>query len=294
MVVISTERINCYGSRIITAGIDIEQYKRNPVLLYMHHRSSDTMPIGRMDDVHIDGDRLVGTPVFDMDDPRAAAIAQKWESGFLRMVSPGLEIIETSDAPEMLMPGQRYPTITRSKLIEVSIVDIGANDDALRLSRDCHLINDVELTPLINLNNNPKKTENMKEILLELGLPESATADEARAAIVNLKRDAENSRLATIDNVVDRAIAENRIASDNRQKFIDLGREIGIENLAKTLNLLNPMKQVAQRPSDIIDQKSAKTELRWADLTPEMAERLKQENYDEYQRLYLEEFGIRF
>ena len=294
MVVISTERINCYGSRIITAGIDIEQYKRNPVLLYMHHRSSDTMPIGRMDDVHIDGDRLVGTPVFDMDDPRAAAIAEKWEHGFLRMVSPGLEIIETSDAPEMLMPGQRYPTITRSKLIEVSIVDIGANDDALRLSRDCHLINDVELTPLINLNNNPKKTENMKEILLELGLPESATADEARAAIVNLKREAEESRNATIDSEVDRAIAENRITADTREKFVDLGREIGVERLKETLSLLKPAQVAGTRPSDIIGRENETKQLKWADLTPEIAERLKRENYDEYQRLYIEEFGIRF
>ena len=134
----------------------------------------------------------------------------------------------------------------------------------------------------------------MKEILLELGLPESATADEARAAIVNLKCEAEQSRNATIDSEVDRAIAENRITADTREKFVDLGREIGVERLKETLSLLKPAQVAGTRPSDIIGQENENKQLKWADLTPEIAERLKRENYDEYQRLYIEEFGIRF
>ena len=32
---ISNDSLNSYGTRVLTAGMDVEQYMRNPVLLYM-------------------------------------------------------------------------------------------------------------------------------------------------------------------------------------------------------------------------------------------------------------------
>ena len=60
-------------------------------------------------------------------------IESKWDSGFLRMASAALEPIETSADEALVLPGQTRETVTRSKLIEVSIVDIGGNDEALQL-----------------------------------------------------------------------------------------------------------------------------------------------------------------
>ena len=50
------------------------------------------------------------------------------------MVSMGADILELSEAPEHIAPGQTRPTVSKSKLREVSVVDIGSNDDALRLT----------------------------------------------------------------------------------------------------------------------------------------------------------------
>ena len=135
--VISTSALNSYGSRVLTDGIDTSQYEKNPVLLWMHQRgwSGDrTMPIGRMENLRRDGDKLIGTPVFDDGDDFARHVREKWENGFLKMVSAGVEILATSDEAEDLLPGQKRPTVTKSKLVEVSIVDIGANDEALQLA----------------------------------------------------------------------------------------------------------------------------------------------------------------
>ena len=132
--VISTSSLNSYGTRVLTSGIDIEHYKRNPVLLYMHRRGGiEDAPIGKIENIRIEGDKLVWELVFDEKDEVGRKIAQKWQDGFLRMVSAGLTIIELSDDPKYLLPGQRRMTITKSKLDEVSVVDIGANDDALAL-----------------------------------------------------------------------------------------------------------------------------------------------------------------
>lgn len=37
---ISNNSLNSYGSRVLTEGMDVQQYCRNPVLLYMHERGN--------------------------------------------------------------------------------------------------------------------------------------------------------------------------------------------------------------------------------------------------------------
>ena len=53
---ISNSSLNCYGTRVLTSGVDLEQYKRNPVLLYMHKRG---LVIGLVKNVCVDGDDIV-------------------------------------------------------------------------------------------------------------------------------------------------------------------------------------------------------------------------------------------
>ena len=190
--VITSNGLNCYGGRVLTEGGILDQYKRNPVLLYMHKRGYDgkTMPIGRIEDIRIEGDKLIGTPVFDEKDEFAKQVGQKWEDGFLRMFSAGIEILETSSAPELLVPGQTRPTVTKWKLEEVSIVDIGGNDEALRLTyqgkvlnlcsvKDSDVLpllksNETEGIPEVSINNQFNKNSMNKEFLQLLGLPETA------------------------------------------------------------------------------------------------------------------------
>lgn len=132
--IISTERINSYGSRVLTAGIDLTQYEKNPIVLFMHRRGrKEDMPIGIMTNLRVENGILYGTPKFDDDTEDERNISKKWDRGTLRMLSAGLDIIEWSEDPKLLVAGQTRPTITKSKLIEVSVVDIGANDDALQV-----------------------------------------------------------------------------------------------------------------------------------------------------------------
>lgn len=37
---ITNDSLNSYGTRVLTAGMNVEQYQRNPVLLYMHERGN--------------------------------------------------------------------------------------------------------------------------------------------------------------------------------------------------------------------------------------------------------------
>lgn len=320
-VIISTSGLNCYGGRVLTSGIDLTQFQKNPLLLWMHRRSfdRDAMPIGRIDNLRTDGDRLIGTPVFDQNDEFAKKIESKWENGFLRMASAGIEIIETSDAPEHLLQGQTRRTITRCRLEEVSIVDIGGNDEALQLyDRSGKVLKlaageDNDALPLLapekkddpsgtapdgkDNNQTNKSTQSMdKEILQLLGLSETATEQEAVGALRLLKEKAdkvETLQLASITAVVDGAIAEKRITADKKEHFVNIGKAAGIDSLRTTLSLMQPVR----KPTEVIRQTDAprddepKTYAKLSDVPADQLEKLREERPQDYERLYKAEYG---
>ena len=315
--IISTERVNSYGSRVITAGIDYSQYEKNPVLLYMHRRGRrEDMPIGIMTNIREENGILYGTPKFDDDTEDERNISKKWDRGTLRMLSAGLDVLEWSEEPEMLMAGQTRPTVTKSKLIEVSVVDIGSNDDALQvgLYHDGKLLTlaageesdhlpllsrpgteGVEATPATTPedeqtpNNN---SNNMEKILLKLGLAPGATEDEAVAAIGRLQEEKDTMRLARITDSVETAIKERRITADKKEKYLNLGKQIGLDGLNALFADMTP----AQKPLDLVKPagggNGGAVNLTWATATAEQLADLRDNNREEYVRLYKEHYGF--
>ena len=153
---ITNDSLNSYGTRVLTSGMNVDQYERNPVLLYQHNRGQ---VIGYVKDLKVENNEVTGELMFDCASELSQRCKKQFEFGSLRMVSVGIDILETSEAKEHLIQGQTRPTITKSKLFEVSLVDIGANDDAIVLQKDGERItlgkNETSsFLPLINSNNN--------------------------------------------------------------------------------------------------------------------------------------------
>lgn len=310
---ITNSSVNSYGTRVLTNGLDISQYERNPVLLYMHERGT---VIGYMKDLRLEGDELTGEPVFDEASELSQRCKKQWDFGSLRMVSIGIDIIETSESPEHILQGQSRPTITKSKLDEVSVVDIGANDDAIVLKKDGRrLINENinEVLHLMKPNNNQQKSKEMKlnEIALLLGLPE--TADETKvkeaissmmelrsaleastkevetlsAQIATLKEEKEAMELAGITGAVDKAIAERRIEASKKEQFVELGKKVGVEELENVFAAMT----VKEKASAVLRGGRAVTEgnSEWKTLRDVPADKiaeLRANDREEYARLY--------
>lgn len=167
--------MNYYGYRILTDGIDTEQYMRNPIVLFMHKRN-DFAPrgnevIGRTINLKKENGQLIAEVEFDEADEFAKQIAGKVERGFIRMASLGADILETSMEPSVLLPNQTLETVTKCKMTELSIVDIGGNDEALKLSKDGKPIQ------LRKIEQNKNTMSELKTIALALGM--SADTGEA-------------------------------------------------------------------------------------------------------------------
>ena len=303
---ISNERLNSYGTRVLTSGINVEQYNRNPVLLYMHQRGQ---VIGYVKDLKVEGDEITGELMFDEATELSRRCKKQWEFGSLKMVSAGIDILELSEDPKLLVAGQTSPTISKSKLFEVSLVDIGANDDAIVLQKDGKRIElgkdgSVEL-PLLQSNNNNQKNNQMdqEKLALQLGLPKDAdeaaiTAKLAKlqadgAEAENLRQERDTLRAARIETLVNAAIAEKKIGEDKKQQFLELGKKIGADELKQTFDAMSPQVKL----SNIVNGGGASAGghaeyKKLSDVPSDELSKMREQNPVQYKKLYKAEYGI--
>lgn len=301
---ITNDSLNSYGTRVLTAGMNVEQYQRNPVLLYMHERGN---VIGYVKDLKVEDGEVTGELMFDEASELSVRCKKQYEFGSLKMVSAGLDILETSEYPGLLVQGQTRPTVTKSKLFEVSLVDVGSNDDAIVLQKDGKKITlgkDSECPlPLLNNNNQKQKQMEQKMVAMQLGLPATATEAEINAKLDELKTAKEENEqlqqknaaltLASITATVEKAVGEKRITPDKKDEFINLGKEVGQEKLESILSAISPQMKLS---SVIGHQGGAATEpttyKKLSDVPSGQLIMLRKEQPDEYKRLYKEEYGM--
>ncbi|MDA3866178.1 MAG: HK97 family phage prohead protease [Salinivirgaceae bacterium] len=222
--ILNDERVlNSYGFPVLTSGIILKQYKRNPLVLWMHKRpdrwegnnkDTERFPIGLGYDVRKDPDNpalMLVDVEFDQNDEFAKKIEEKVESKHIRMCSAGLEPITFSEDPKYLLPGQTRRSLIKSALVEVSIVPFGANPNSVKLygsdmeGVELSADNVDSVIPLLSENNtdtkpNLKDMSDKKENLLimlgaGLGMDENTSESDMLRHVINLN--AENTTLKT-------------------------------------------------------------------------------------------------
>lgn len=253
--IVNTENVNSYGYRILTEGIDTAQYERNPVVLFMHDRG-DYKPSG--DEVigkarlAIENNILLAYITFDSENEFASKIEKKVAGGFINMCSMWADPIETTLDPKLALPGQQYETVTKCKLIEISIVDIGGNDDALRLSggKSKHKLQ------LLNQN----KMSELKVIALALGKDANSTESTILSAVNEIKLSLETEKGKTEEwknkyiqlqkkeatALVDKAVKLGLFPEDLKDGQISLF-EIDFDNQHQKLSKLIESKEADQQ-----------------------------------------------
>ena len=311
---ISDESLNCYGTWIKTDGVELVQYQKNPVLLWMHWRG---VIIGYIKDIKVENGEITGEPFFDEVREESKLAKQQWEKGSLRMGSPNMEVIEVSDDPALLKPGQRRPTITKCKLVEYSMVDIGGNDNNIRLTyanKELKLAEgeDCPVLPLLKQNNvkpnNPKKmNQELQAIALMLGLSAEATLtdvqkqvsillehknanEKLRNELKSLEGQLESIQLSGINNMVDEAIKAGKFTADKKTHFVELGKKVGSESLKLVLDSMNG----SMKPSMLLGKQAGaapKEYKSWGEVPEAELKLMREENKELYRKLYKAEFG---
>jgi len=324
---ISDESVNCYGSRIITSGIDLSLYGKNPVLLYMHDRSRGV--VGKVENLKVENGELTGELEFDEASPLSVQLKKQYDFGSMRMVSASFKVQETSSDASLVMEGQTAETVTRCLLFEVSAVDIGGNHNAIVLLDSEG--NQLELAdkggggsllPLLDRNviNNPLKNKKvemeLKDLAIKLGLKETATEEEVNAKIASLslaagevkqlksqvsdlQKQQEAVQLSAITVAVDNAIQEKRLNADLKEHFVKLGQQVGLDNLTVTLAAMQPQGKISMVVGKDKDGQTVRLDeddysgyKKLSEVPQEKFLHLRDEHRDRYIELYKAEFGF--
>ncbi len=140
--VLSDESVDRMGDVIRADGWDIAAFEKNPVALYGHNHEK---PIGRWENVHVAGKKLVGTLRLAKQGTSAFidSVRSLIEQGILKAVSVGFQPIEAKPRKD---GGYEF---VRSALHEVSVVAVPANANALVVARALipHNVDDLFAKP---------------------------------------------------------------------------------------------------------------------------------------------------
>lgn len=203
--IVSDESVNSYGMIVRTDGIDVIQFSRNPIMLYMHDRTQGV--VGRWENIRKDGNKLLADAVFDDSSDLGRIVRQQVEKGFLRSASIGIEIISTEN-----IDGQSV--VTKSILTEISIVDIPSNNNALKLHRRVT----IGARQFLSLSMGKNDDDFRSRIIQLLQMREDST-DEAIFAVITALKSSDKDQDG---QEVEKAIQAGIIRENDRNMFLTL------------------------------------------------------------------------
>ncbi len=292
IVLCDSNTINSYGFRTSVSGIDLERFKKNPVMLYNHDPEK---VIGKWENVKAENDQLTAEPVFDKKDPFAAEIARKVEDGFIKGCSMGLMI-------KTITKSKGIDTATESLLLEASIVSIPADENALVLYADENREKTLSINEFNKLFYDMEKKEiNIDELQTELTAKNDIIAD-LSAQISELKKALAEREYREAEGVVNAAIQEGKLPES--VKSIALAFFLSNpEDTKKLLSVLNGKQtKEVQEPvapavslSSMVKKDGAASTRSWDELDKAgELKRLKEINPEEFRRLFFEKFGSEY
>jgi hypothetical protein len=304
-------KLNSYGFRVKNAGIDLERFKANPVMLDSHWGGSTSSVIGKWTNIRIEGTLLQADPEFDLEDESAKKIAGKVERGFLKGVSMGLSYNRSF---MVALPDGTFE-LEKSELLEASIVSIPSNANAIKLYAETgELIDEKEIK--LSLENLPSnfKNPNMLKLnlslmtLVALGLQNADDGVALSSAIEKLvsehkalgtqldaekvaRQEVEAKLQAIADKeavaLVDLSIQEGRITADKKEHFLSLAKS----DLATAKGILEAIPVKASLAGATVipatgEFAAVKTEDDFQKLTDEQQLAFKNDHPDAYAKLF--------
>lgn len=126
VAIASTNSVDRHGEIVDNNGWDMKAYKKNPVILWAHDHGEPAIGISKKTWVEGAGKKakLMITPVLHDVTEKARAIKQLVEMGVINSLSVGFKPLESADGV----------TYDKNELLEVSMVNVPANADAMMLA----------------------------------------------------------------------------------------------------------------------------------------------------------------
>lgn len=325
--ILTNEAVNSAGIIIMTNGLNVEEFKKNPVMLFNH---DDTKIIGRWKDIRIENNAITAEPEFDEEDEFAMEIKRKVEKGYISGTSIGI-IGKKSKMVNGIL------NITAGELREASIVALPSNKNTVKLSIDqanevsedlyikCSVekiienmenieneniekTNENEITENVEVNENIEPiNENEVEVNTEITL--SAQIETFKTVInenqiIIANKDNEiielKAKLETyekqeqereINDFISLSLNAGKITKDQVEMFTNLAK-VDFSSVKSVIETMKPIASIqlsAQIETESIDAKSKWTLTEWDKNDPEGLQQMIDEDPERFHKLYQED-----
>lgn len=126
IAIASTNSVDRHGEVVDNNGWDLKAFKKNPVILWAHDHNEPAIGVSKKTWVEGVGKKakLMIQPVIHDVTEKARAVKQLIELGVIKTLSVGFKPLESPD----------NVTFTKNELLEVSMVNVPANADAMMLA----------------------------------------------------------------------------------------------------------------------------------------------------------------
>lgn len=305
---------NSYGFRILTAGISLKRFKKNPIMLDQHWNSTQSV-LGKWENIRVDNGLLLGEPLFDIEDENALKVSGKVERKFINSCSMGI----TFNREDLKIIGTEL-VMEKCELYECSIVAVPSNANSIRLyAENGEVLKDDEvkqlclsLQPVNELDtqeNNQLEinSSNMKKIILSVATLMALSFDKEtpevdveavegavlklsnentslKAKLLALETEKENAQTLAITEMVDLAITQGKIPATKKEDFVNLAKS-NFELAKSTIDSIPAKKELATE----VNNPAGSTEM-----TKEAFQKLslqeqlafKADNAEEYKKMF--------
>lgn len=211
IAVASTNSVDRHGEVVDNNGWDLKAFKKSPVILWAHDHTEPAIGVSKKTWVEGTGKKakLMITPLLHDVTEKARAVKQLVEMGVIKSLSVGFKPLESADGV----------TFDKNELLEVSVVNVPANADAMMMAYK-------------SLKKEGFENDVMKQVGIETELIDKMVAMEkdinelqtlVKAAPVNPKKPTEQriSMLKVIARASDKFLeSEKRGDSSNNKQLI--------------------------------------------------------------------------
>lgn len=302
--ILSDQTENCYGFIVLTSGINLEAFKKNPVMLYNHKNDGNPNDvIGKWENIRVEGTQLLADAIFDGDDDYAKKIADKVEKDFIK----GASIRFDFDFEDVVLGHVGYeetPVITKCEITEASIVAVPGNSNAVKLYANGEQVKDKSMALSLSNKNNPQN-DSMKNIAvfaaaLGIALSNNTTEDHVLEAVKNLAGERDNLKLKNKE-LQDKLDAEQdlkieamltKVPADQKEKYKKLAKA-DFDSTKSIVDALVPHKTITEQLNGGGEQGAKKDKYEGWDFKKFQKEgsvelaRIRKEEPARYKELYL-------
>ena len=212
----STSTIDRDGEVIEAKGWDLKNFKKNPVIMYAHDYRS--LPIGKAPKVWLAGGKLKNTVQFPPEGTYEFAdiVERLVDTGYLKTESVGFIPQKWEDGDGEKGPRRTY---LKQELLEISIVPVPSNPDALRNAVDEGVITTKEFDVLSTKDEVNKPEEVEEKVVTQAGVKDEIDYLKGLIDDVGLNEEAKGEAWELVRDIM-------RLAGDDIPD--DIRDEIGV------------------------------------------------------------------